>query len=158
MTTGTGGPSFRELTREECEAILARNHVGRIAWCHGNQTEIEPIHYVQVGQWLFGRTARGSKLEVLGGNFYGVWPVAFEVDEAEEIFRWRSVVIHGNFYAIDPAGAPSQCSEFAAAVEALRRLIPETFTAGDPVPFRNAVFGISVQEVSGREARPGGEA
>lgn len=157
MATENGRPSFRELARDECDAVLARNYVGRIAWSHGNHTEIEPIHYVHAGTWLFGRTSPGAKLDTLGGNFYHAWPVAFEVDEVEALFRWRSVVVHGNFYPIDPGGAPWEREEWAAGVEALRRLIPETFAEDDPVPFRTVVFGIAVQEVSGREARPGEE-
>ena len=33
----------------------------------------------------------------------------------------------------------------------------ETFTEDDPVAFRTILFRIAVLEVSGREARPGGE-
>ncbi len=157
MATKTGGPTFRALSRDACDAVLARNHVGRIAWSHGNHVEIEPIHFVHAGAWLFGRTSPGAKLDTLGGNFYRAWPVAFEVDEVETLFRWRSVVVHGNFYPIDPTGAPWEREEWAAGVKALRRLLPQTFAADDPVPFRTVVFGIAVQEVSGREARPGEE-
>lgn len=157
MATENGRPAFRELARGECQAVLARNHVGRIAWSHGSHTEIEPIHYVHAGAWLFGRTSPGAKLDTLAGNFHHAWPVAFEVDEVEELFRWRSVVAHGNFYQIGPGGAPWEREEWAAGVEALRRLVPGTFGEADPVPFRTVVFGIAVQEVSGREARPGEE-
>jgi nitroimidazol reductase NimA-like FMN-containing flavoprotein (pyridoxamine 5'-phosphate oxidase superfamily) len=157
MATENGRPTFRELAREECDAVLARNYVGRIAWSHRNKLEIEPIHYVRVGTWLFGRTSPGAKMDTLGGNYFHTWPVVFEVDEVEALFRWRSVVAHGSFYPIDPKGAPWEREEWAVGVEALRRLIPETFAEGDPVPFRTVLFGIAVQEVSGREARPGGE-
>jgi nitroimidazol reductase NimA-like FMN-containing flavoprotein (pyridoxamine 5'-phosphate oxidase superfamily) len=158
MATGIDRPTFRALEPDECHGVLARNHVGRLAWSHRDQVEIEPIHYVHAGDWLFGRTSPGAKLDTLGGGFYHAWPVALEVDEVEALFRWRSVVVHGNFYPIDPEGASWEREEWAAGVEALRRLIPETFMEGDPVPFRSVVFGIAAQEVSGREARPAGEA
>lgn len=158
MATRIDRPTFRELAREECEVVLARNHVGRIAWSHANHIDVEPIHYVHAGRWLFGRTSPGAKLDTLAGGFYHVSPVAFEVDEVEALFSWRSVVVHGNFYPIDPEGAPWEREQWAAGIEALRRLVPESFTERDPVPFRTVLFGIAVQEVSGREARPGGPA
>jgi len=40
------GPSFRALDEEESQAILSRNHVGRIAYSFHDRDDIEPIHYV----------------------------------------------------------------------------------------------------------------
>lgn len=146
-------PQIRALSRAECDAVLARNHVGRIAYARANRIDIEPIHYVFHEGWVYGRTGHGAKLEATG---YTWWPVAFEVDEVEELFRWRSVVVHGGFYTI-PAGA-GEGGEWDRAVELLRSLIPETFTPDDPAAFRDVLFRIAVQEVSGREAVPGGAA
>ena len=39
-------PAFRELSREECEELLARHHLGRLAYARGRELEIEPLHYV----------------------------------------------------------------------------------------------------------------
>lgn len=141
-------PRFRALDRAEIEAVLTRNHVGRIAYARGNRIDVEPIHYVYRGGWIYGRTSYGAKLEATGENW---WPVAFEVDEVEDLFRWRSVVVHGGFYTLPPEG-PGE--ERERAVEALRTLLPETLTPDDPVPFRDVLFRIAVQEVTGREAVP----
>lgn len=146
-------PLIRTLNRAECDAVLARNHVGRIAYARGNRIDIQPIHYVFREAWIYGRTRHGALLESTGGTW---WPVAFEVDEAEGLFRWRSVVVHGGFYVIPPEGAPGELEEWDRAVELLRTLIPETFTADDPLAFRQVLFRIAVQDVSGREALPGG--
>jgi nitroimidazol reductase NimA-like FMN-containing flavoprotein (pyridoxamine 5'-phosphate oxidase superfamily) len=148
-------PRIRSLNREECERILARNHVGRLAYARGNQVDIEPLHYVMAGGWLYGRTSPGNKLEVTGEQW---WPVAFEVDEVEGLFRWRSVVVHGGFYAIHEDGPEWEQSAHGKGVTLLRELIPQTFTADDPVAFRTVLFRIAVQEVSGREATPGEQA
>jgi len=146
-------PTIRALDRRECEEILARNHVGRLAYTRENRVDIEPLHYVHHDGWLYGRTSQGHKMDAMG---YTWSPVAFEVDEIEEIFRWRSVVVHGGFYTIPGDGAEWEREEWRRGVELLRELIPETLSSGDPVAHRTVIFRIAVQDVTGREATPGG--
>ena len=147
----TAIPTIHKLDEAACKTILARNHVGRLAYSRDNQLEIEPIHYVYSEGWLYGRTSRGAKTEMTGSEW---WPVAFEVDEAENLFRWRSVVVHGGFYTLPTSQSKADLAQWDRAVELLGTLIPETLTDRDPVPHRTVVFGISVNEVSGREAAP----
>ncbi|HEX8726204.1 MAG TPA: pyridoxamine 5'-phosphate oxidase family protein [Gemmatimonadaceae bacterium] len=142
-------PTFRELTSEECEALLAVNHVGRLAFSFKDRTDIEPIHYVFENGWIYGRTAEGSKLTTIGHHPY----VAFEVDEVRGIFDWRSVVAHGTVYVLESGDGEANAAEYARAVELLRRFLPKTLKEGDPVPFRTVLFGIRVNEMQGREAR-----
>ena len=85
------GPHFRDLSREECEAILARNNVGRIAYAHAARVDIEPINYVYADGWIYCRTSRGAKVAIIE---HQPW-VAFEVDEVTALFDWRSVVVRG---------------------------------------------------------------
>jgi uncharacterized protein len=148
-------PRIRALERGECDAILARNHVGRIAYAQHNHVDIEPLHYVYHDGWLYGRTSQGAKLQATGTTWA---PVAFEVDEVEELFRWRSVVVHGGFYTIEDDGLPVHQQEWQRGVELLRTLIPETFTSDDPVAFRTVLFRLAAQEVTGRECAPGDDA
>jgi hypothetical protein len=150
----TATPRIRKLNPEECEQILARNHVGRMAYRSGNVVEIEPLHYVYHDGWLFGRTSHGAKLAATGEEW---WPVAFEVDEVEGIFQWRSVVVHGGFYMLNAHGADWERAEWRRALETLRRLVPETLTERDPTPFRDVLFRIAVQEATGRQAEPADE-
>jgi uncharacterized protein len=141
-------PYIRELHREECVEILERNRVGRIAYSHGDRVNIEPLHYVLDEEWLLVRTSKGSKVASLPHN---PW-VAFEVDEVEEMFRWRSVVVHGVVQTMS-AEVNGQ-EQFDKAVEALRRLIPGALTEDDPVAFRDVVLRVHLSEISGREAEP----
>lgn len=147
----TTRPRVRELASAECEAILARNHVGRLAYARDNRVDIEPLHYVHHRGWLYGRTSHGAKLEATG---YTWWPVAFEVDEVEEIFRWRSVVVHGGFYVLNERGSDWERSEWRRGVELLRELVPDAFAEGDPAPHRRVLFRIAVEEMTGRECIP----
>lgn len=151
----TRAPQIRALEPDEIEAILARNHVGRMAYGRGGRIDIEPIHYVYADGWIYGRTSPGAKLEATGFSW---WPVAFEVDEVDALFRWRSVVVHGGFYTLMADGADWERAEWRRALETLRRLLPETLTAQDPTPFRDVLFRIAVQEATGRQVEPAEEA
>ena len=144
-------PTFFELDDAQCHAILDRNRVGRIAYSFHDRVDIAPVHFVRRGPWLYGRSAPGSKLTTLA---HVPW-VAFEVDEIEGLFDWRSVVVHGAFYCLMPGGTSYDVSAWEAGLDALRELVPGSFTRDDPVPFRLAMFRISVDQVTGRSARSG---
>jgi len=141
-------PVFRELDRGEIEEILARNNVGRLAFSLHDRVDIEPINYVFDSGWIYGRTSHGTKLSTIAHHRW----VAFEVDEVHGIFQWSSVVIKGAFYLIDADTSIQQDPAFNRGVELLRALIPQTLTANDPTPFRNSVFRIHLDEVTGRAA------
>jgi uncharacterized protein len=150
----TPRPIIRELREDECEALLGRNQVGRIAYIRDDAPDIEPIHYVYEDGTIYGRTSKGTKVEATG---YAWAPVAFEVDEIEALFRWRSVVVHGGFSVVPYYGTDWEADEWKRGVELLRELIPETFTDDDPTDFRTVVFRIAVRSMRGRAAHPDGE-
>lgn len=147
----TSQPHFRELAREEIDAILARNHVGRIAFAHRDRVDIQPIHYAYADGWIYGRTSAGDKLVTLRHNQW----LAFEVDEVAGTFDWRSVVVRGTFYPLPDDGPPAVQQARERALALLRVLVPGTLAPNDPTPFRTALFRIAVDEATGREARPG---
>lgn len=150
-STSRIAPSFRELTRVECDAVLERNHVGRVAFSFHDHVDIEPLHYVYAEGWLHGRTAPGGKIAILRHH---PW-VAFEVDEVEGLFDWRSVVVHGAVYLPDVDGSPADRQAHAATLAHLRRFVPETLAAGDPTPARLLLFRIHLDDVRGRAAESG---
>lgn len=149
-----------EISRAEIDTILTRNHVGRIAFSFHDRVDIEPIHYVYKDGWIYGRTSEGSKLDTIAHHRW----VAFEVDEVVAIFEWRSVVVKGAFYVMKAQPSPQPVTTdtaaredpaFAHGVDLLRSFFPDTLLASDPTPFRYTVFRIHLDEVTGREARPG---
>jgi uncharacterized protein len=140
-------PQIRELTAEECHSLLARHHVGRIAFTLHDRVDIEPISYVSDGEWIFGRTSIGTKLATL---LHHPW-CAFETDEVRDLFDWDSVVAKGTFYLLDPEeGSPDT---YRRAEKLMQKLVPGTFSAHDPAPHRDILFGIFIHEISGRSAR-----
>jgi len=126
-----------------------RNHVGRVAFTFQDHVDIEPIHYVFSYGWIYGRTSQGTKLSVIAHHRW----VAFEVDETEGVFDWRSVVVKGAFEIVKADTSTRQDPAFTQGVALLRSIVPETLAADDPVPFRGVMFRIHMDEVTGREAR-----
>ncbi len=139
-------PVFRDLDRAESDAILARNHVGRVAFSYKDHVDIEPIHYVFAEGWLYGRTKYGTKLRTLAHNRW----LAFETEEIDGMFDWRSVVVKGALYLLEKDG--TQSDAYDKAVGIFRTFIPHAFDADDPTPDRNVMFRIHVDQVTGRSA------
>jgi nitroimidazol reductase NimA-like FMN-containing flavoprotein (pyridoxamine 5'-phosphate oxidase superfamily) len=141
-------PEFSELREAEAIEVLRRNHIGRVAFIHEGRVDIEPLHYVYEDDWIYGRTSFGEKLNAVQRQ----WWVAFEVDEINGLFDWRSVVVHGGFYLLPDDLPPRDRERRNLALRCVRRLVPEAFTENDPAPHRTQLFGIDVQQVSGRAA------
>jgi hypothetical protein len=142
-------PEFLVLAPRDCRAILTRNHLGRLAFVHDGVVDIEPLGYASSRAWLFMRSAPGTKLDALAHRPY----VAFQVDEVDGPFDWRSVVVHGTIYRLPEDGSPIERRERRHAVTAFRRVMPAAFTTHDPVPERAIVFGLHIDRMDGRMAR-----
>jgi len=145
------GPRIRDLTRDEMEALLARNNVGRIAYAFHDRVDIEPINYVYASGWVYCRTSPGVKLDIMERHRW----VAFEVDEVRGLFDWQSVVVRGATYVLKADSPEDERKAFTPGLTLLNQLVPGTLSGNDPVPARYVVFRIHLDEVTGREAKPG---
>ena len=139
-------PTFRMMREAEMRALLRRHHAGRIAFAFKEQVDIEPISYAFNGRWLYARTAFGTKLIQMKHN---PW-VAFEVDEIDGPFDWRSVVAHGTAYFLNTGAMPHP--EYERAVKMLRGIDERILTDEDLVPERTILFRIHVDALTGRAA------
>jgi uncharacterized protein len=149
MSEQAGAATFRELDAGEIEQLLLRGHVGRLAFVRERVVDIEPLHYVYRDGWIWGRTSPGTKLTAVMHEYW----VAFQVDEVESPFSWRSAVVHGGFYVLDP-DAPADAEAYARGLSLLREVMPEALTPADPTPHREVLFRIAAQEMAGRAAEP----
>lgn len=143
---GTRPPTITSMSEHSCLALLQRHAVGRMAHSFHDRVDITPIHYVFADGWLYARTSHGAKMTTIA---HSPW-VAFEVDEIESVFEWRSVVVHGTAYEMPRDGSPSDAQHWSRGIDLLRRIVPATGAADDPVPDRTLVFGIHVDTVTGR--------
>ena len=142
-------PTFRDLDFNEIEGMLRSHTYGRLAFTFRDRVDIEPIHFVYDDGWLFCRTGPGTKLTQLTHH---PW-VAFEIDEVRDLFVWRSVVVKGTVYFVEPDGTPQTDEAWARSIEALRSLVPDALGGGDPTPGRNIVFRVHIDEMHGRAAQ-----
>jgi nitroimidazol reductase NimA-like FMN-containing flavoprotein (pyridoxamine 5'-phosphate oxidase superfamily) len=79
-----------ELSRPDCEALLARNMVGRIAFADRAHVDIVPISYVFMEGWLYARADAPMRTAIRRNRW-----VAVEVAEVRDVRRWQSVVVRG---------------------------------------------------------------
>ena len=142
----TKAPRFTKLTERACRALLRRHGAGRIAFTFKDRVDIQPIGYLLDDNWLYGRTSRGTKLVQLKHH---PW-VAFEVDEIEGPFDWRSVVVKGAVYFLNPRG--EEHPDYQRALKLFRRRDPRILRDDDPVPDRTIFFRIHIDELTGRAA------
>jgi nitroimidazol reductase NimA-like FMN-containing flavoprotein (pyridoxamine 5'-phosphate oxidase superfamily) len=139
-------PTFIDLSQRQCRAMLKRHNAGRLAFTFKDRVDIEPIGFVLSGDWLYGRTSLGTKFLQLK---HSPW-VAFEVDEIEGPFDWRSVVVRGTVYFLNPGG--EEHPDFKRALRLFRRFDPRIMREGDPVPERSIFFRIHIDSITGRVA------
>jgi nitroimidazol reductase NimA-like FMN-containing flavoprotein (pyridoxamine 5'-phosphate oxidase superfamily) len=97
---------------------------------------------------LYARTSAGHKLQTLDHHRW----VAFEVDEVAGPFEWRSVVVRGSVYRVEPGETPHARETYDRTVARLRELVPAVFTDADPAPHRTALFRIHPDRMTGRAA------
>jgi nitroimidazol reductase NimA-like FMN-containing flavoprotein (pyridoxamine 5'-phosphate oxidase superfamily) len=86
-----------ELSKKQIEDLLKQQVIGRIG-CHAKgETYIVPVNYVYDGNYIYGHSSGGKKIEIMRQNP----EVCFEVDEIQSIFRWQSVIVWGTFKEVN---------------------------------------------------------
>ena len=145
-TAPAAAPVFKDLSPDEAEKVLARNYVGRIAFSFHDVVDIRPVHYVFEAGFLFGRTSPGDIVITLQHHQW----VAFEIDEVTGPFDWTSVLVHGSFLLLGPAGNNPDAGLYERGLRAIRSLSPDALAEKDPAPFRTELFRITMDSVTGK--------
>jgi len=82
-----------ELEETQIKNLLSSQVVGRLACAAGKKPYIVPVTYTYDGEYIYGQTNEGAKLEILRKNPN----VCFEVDAMTDMRNWQSVVAQGKF-------------------------------------------------------------
>jgi len=138
-----------ELSRPDCEALLARNMVGRIAFADRAHVDIVPISYVFMEGWLYARADAPMRTAIRRNRW-----VAVEVAEVRDVRRWQSVVVRGACYPVRGTGSPTGDAAAARGVDLLRAKVPSIVPAGIDTPPAAIIYRIHADQVTGLQAAP----
>ncbi len=143
--------AIHELSRSKCEALLTKHHVGRLGISFHDRVRVELANYVYHEGWIYARTEQGSDLASMQHHPWA----AFEVDEIDGMYDWRTVEVAGSIELVANGGAFARSASFDSAVQLMRAVVPAVLTSNDPTPERVQILRIHVDEIKGREARCG---
>ena len=122
------------MTRQECMARLGRSGTGRVAVTVGALPAVFPVNYAIEDDYVYYRTAAGTKLEAASNNSI----VAFQIDDIDPASQtgWSVLVV-----------GPSSVVTDADSLERLADLPLPRWIAGGP----QTLVGIRAELVSGRK-------
>jgi uncharacterized protein len=81
------------LNDTQIRNVLVSQALGRLACTDGLQPYIVPVTYAYDGEYIYGQTNAGTKLQILRKNKN----VCFEVDMMIDMRNWQSVLVYGKF-------------------------------------------------------------
>ena len=82
-----------DLTKTECLNLLSSQVIGRLACTDGLFPYVVPVTYRFDGEYIYGQTNEGRKLNILRNNPN----VCFEVDSMSDMANWKSAIVVGIF-------------------------------------------------------------
>jgi hypothetical protein len=84
---------IRELSYDECIALLARNRLARLACASDGQPYIVPLNFAYDDGCIYAFSTVGRKVDWMRQNTR----VCVEVDEITSQEQWASVIVLGHF-------------------------------------------------------------
>src|SRR5215203_2006365 len=84
---------IQAMTIEECWAMLARNNIARLACARDNQPYIVPLRVDLDGEFLYGYSTLGRKIEWMRTNPL----VCLECEEVTTDRVWASLIVFGRY-------------------------------------------------------------
>lgn len=138
---------IEELDRDEIDAFLRRQAVGRVG-CHaGGRTYVVPVIYAWYGECVYVQSIEGRKIEMMRANP----EVCFEVDEYRPGGAWCSVILDGVYEELEGTAADDALALLIERFAGARRRTSRS--PRKPVAFRiraTAVTGRTISYQPGR--------
>jgi uncharacterized protein len=142
-----------QLSEQQINNILSSQVIGRLACTDGKQPYIVPVTYAYDGEYIYGQSNEGTKLDILRKNPL----VCFEIDIMTDMRNWQSVIISGKFEELKK-------KEAASAREILfNRVFPlmtsstihaheheVTETVDDSSRVKHVMYRIKIKKMTGR--------
>src|SRR5215469_709313 len=82
---------MKEMTNEECNAVLARLSLARLGCVSEDQPYVVPIHFAHEGDYIYVFSTSGQKIKWMRANP----KVCIQADEIQNDSEWVSVIVNG---------------------------------------------------------------
>jgi nitroimidazol reductase NimA-like FMN-containing flavoprotein (pyridoxamine 5'-phosphate oxidase superfamily) len=144
---------YHTLQPDQVNNLLLGQVMGRIACTDGKRPYIFPVSYCYDGNYIYGQTNSGTKLDLMRQHPF----VCFEVDSALDMNNWQSVIVTGVFEEMTD-------EEVDAAREILFNRVFQLMTSSrvhahqhevtteieDSNRVKDIVYRIKIENISGR--------
>jgi nitroimidazol reductase NimA-like FMN-containing flavoprotein (pyridoxamine 5'-phosphate oxidase superfamily) len=136
----------RDLTFQECEAILSKSRYGRLGLCADGKPYVVPMSYVySPGRIFLHSRSAGKKVDLAQRN----QDVCFQVDLLEKSC-WSSVIAYGKARLSSDREAKRRMFESFTARD-LQGHGGKAFSREDLEKMEMTIWEIEVEEMTGRE-------
>jgi len=144
-----------DMTPEQCRKALGHEGFGRLACALRNEPYIVPVEFVYEGEYLYGFSSVGQKVEWMRVNPC----VCVEIDAVTRRDQWLSVIVTGLYEELPDT--PESDEKVLEAYELIRKRSlwwqPGYVSAlhRDPSQLPTPVFyRIRIEKITGRRAFP----
>jgi uncharacterized protein len=145
---GEATMQVRDLTETECQEVLQRLNLGRIACAKDNQPYVVPAYFYLDGRYLYSFGTLGQKIEWMRANPR----VCVEVDETIDVSHWTTVLAYGYYEELPDTPEHSEARQRALALFQTRRAwwTPAAAKRGAREHHVPIVYRISITRLTGR--------
>ena len=146
---------IHEMAAYECRSALQKANIGRLGCALNNQPYVVPINFAFDGNFLYGFTTLGQKIEWMRSNPL----VCLEVDEIITENQWMSIIVFGRYEELPDEGEFKSARNRAHAVLQKRPMwwepadIPQEHR-DQPHSLTPIVYRIHVKKITGHRAIP----
>jgi uncharacterized protein len=145
--------TVHELTTAECQKILRRTSIGRLACARGDQPYVVPLFFSfdGDGNCLYSFSMVGQKIDWMRGNP----KVCVEVEEIFDQFRWSTVLVFGRY---EELGDSEHDAPRRRRAQELFEQRPRWWLPGAAKPAttdehaKPVVYSIRIDKLTGRQA------
>ena len=139
---------IHELSPGECEAVLQRATIGRVACAKDGQPYIVPVHVAFHERYLYGVATLGQKIEWMRTNSR----VCVEVEEITDPRHWTTVLVFGHYEELPSTSIDREGRARAEELLADRSVfwLPATAKVPSHEHATPVLYRISIIRVTGR--------
>ena len=145
--------NVKEMSRDECVAVVVQNHGGVLACVNDNRPYMVPVHYVCDGKLIYCFSMPGQKTDWLRLNSNA----CFLVEKIEGDRRWTTVLVRGTYseFTNDPRYPEERDHAWSLLQKRPDWWEPGAYRARPDVNDTKdspIFYSISIDEISGRRA------